>query len=224
MGSDIRISSCLRRTHGPTGFLPVCRLWHRCPRWLLRHSQSRTDYFDFKCVFLPYGRVECVSTPSPAYITLHTLLIFHNRGAAVSTIGLWHYPASITIASIAVEFARFAPTAGFATASTAGVINTYSGRQQVRHRTHTLISCLHASDGVLHRGGNSVGLDLKLSPTCLDSLGYQRFMYVSSGRQLIGFRTDVCGRYWISTSQFEHTRFLNTIYFGMRLVADVLVT
>jgi hypothetical protein len=49
----------------------------------------------------------------------------------VSTLGLWHYPASIANASIAVEFAQFAPTTGFAANSTAGVINTYSGRQQV---------------------------------------------------------------------------------------------
>jgi hypothetical protein len=54
-----------------------------------------------------------------------------NVGAPVSTLGLWHYPASITNASIAVEFAQFAPTAGFTTVSTAAVINTYSGRQQM---------------------------------------------------------------------------------------------
>jgi hypothetical protein len=41
----------------------------------------------------------------------------------VSTQGLWHYPATITNASIATEFAQFAPATGFATTSTAG---TYS--------------------------------------------------------------------------------------------------
>lgn len=50
--------------------------------------------------------------------------------AGVSTNGLWHYPASITNASIATEFAQFAPAAGYAT-STAGVINNISGRQQM---------------------------------------------------------------------------------------------
>jgi hypothetical protein len=47
--------------------------------------------------------------------------------------GLWHYPATITNATIATEFAQFAPNAaaGFPTTSTAGVINNISGRQQV---------------------------------------------------------------------------------------------
>jgi hypothetical protein len=43
----------------------------------------------------------------------------------MTTQGLWHYPASITNASIAVEVAQFAPTTGFTTNSTAVVINTY---------------------------------------------------------------------------------------------------
>ena len=50
----------------------------------------------------------------------------------MSTLGLWHYPASIANASIAVEFAQFAPTAGFTTNSTAAVINNYNKRQQVK--------------------------------------------------------------------------------------------
>jgi hypothetical protein len=53
----------------------------------------------------------------------------------MTTQGLWHYPASITNASIAVEVAQFAPTTGFTTNSTAVVINTYSGRQQVGFQT-----------------------------------------------------------------------------------------
>jgi hypothetical protein len=51
----------------------------------------------------------------------------------MTTQGLWHYPASITNASIAVEVAQFAPTTGFTTNSTAVVIN--SGRQQVGFQT-----------------------------------------------------------------------------------------
>lgn len=53
-------------------------------------------------------------------------------GAGVSTAGLWHYPATITNATIATEFASFDPTTGFSTKSTAGVINTIDGHQQVK--------------------------------------------------------------------------------------------
>ncbi|RFU27103.1 hypothetical protein B7463_g9237, partial [Scytalidium lignicola] len=54
-------------------------------------------------------------------------------GAGVTTAGLWHYPASITNASIATEFAQFAANsgAGFSSVSTAGVINNIGGRQQM---------------------------------------------------------------------------------------------
>jgi hypothetical protein len=110
----------------------------------------------------------------------------------VSTLGLWHYPASITNASIAVEFAQFAPTAGFAAVSTAAVINTYSGRQQVNIQILSFASlCLHALDGVLHWGGNRLVFDFKFPPTCLDSLGDQRFMCVLSRHQLSWLRTDI---------------------------------
>ncbi|CZR56594.1 related to extracellular serine-rich protein [Phialocephala subalpina] len=52
-------------------------------------------------------------------------------GAGISALGFWHYPASITNATIATEFAQFAPTNGFAKASTAGVTNKIDGRQQM---------------------------------------------------------------------------------------------
>jgi hypothetical protein len=52
-------------------------------------------------------------------------------GAGLSTQGLWHYPATISNATIATAFAQFAPATGFATTSTAGVINNISGRQQM---------------------------------------------------------------------------------------------
>jgi hypothetical protein len=55
-----------------------------------------------------------------------------SSGAGVTTVGLWHYPASITNTTIATEFAQFAPATGFPTASTAGVINDIGGRQQVK--------------------------------------------------------------------------------------------
>jgi hypothetical protein len=49
----------------------------------------------------------------------------------MSSDGLYHYPASITDKSIATEFAQFATAKGFKKVSTAAVINTISGRQQV---------------------------------------------------------------------------------------------
>ncbi|TVY84662.1 hypothetical protein LSUE1_G001269 [Lachnellula suecica] len=54
-------------------------------------------------------------------------------GAGVSTLGLYHYPATITDSSIATEFAQFAAatTEGFSTISTAGVINRIGGREQM---------------------------------------------------------------------------------------------
>jgi len=49
----------------------------------------------------------------------------------MSTIGLYHYPATITNSTIATPFVEFAPTTGYPTTSTAGVINNISGRQQM---------------------------------------------------------------------------------------------
>lgn len=57
-----------------------------------------------------------------------------NRGAGLSTTGLFHYRAKITNASIATEFAQFAAPANKSEGtgvSTAGVINTFGNRQQV---------------------------------------------------------------------------------------------
>ncbi|RDW58478.1 hypothetical protein BP5796_12408 [Coleophoma crateriformis] len=52
-------------------------------------------------------------------------------GGTLSTNGLYHYPAIITDTTIATEFAQFGPTTGYATATTAGVINNIAGRQQM---------------------------------------------------------------------------------------------
>jgi hypothetical protein len=52
-------------------------------------------------------------------------------GAGVTTEGLYHYPASITNTTTTTEIAQFAANADFATISTAGVINNFSGRQQM---------------------------------------------------------------------------------------------
>jgi hypothetical protein len=61
------------------------------------------------------------------------------KDATVSTIGLWHYPATITNTTTTVEIASFAAASGtlgtgdsaFTTASTAAVINTFGKRQQM---------------------------------------------------------------------------------------------
>ncbi|RDW68147.1 hypothetical protein BP6252_09543 [Coleophoma cylindrospora] len=54
-----------------------------------------------------------------------------NTGATLSTLGLYHYPATITDPTIAWEFAQFGASTGFASPSTAGVINNILGREQM---------------------------------------------------------------------------------------------
>ncbi|OXV06008.1 hypothetical protein Egran_06224, partial [Elaphomyces granulatus] len=52
-------------------------------------------------------------------------------GAGVSTIGLWHYPASITNTTTTKEIAQFAANSQFNSTTTAGVINNFGGREQM---------------------------------------------------------------------------------------------
>lgn len=52
-------------------------------------------------------------------------------GANASTAGLWHYPATVTNASIATPIASFDPAGLFTTNTTAAVINNIGGRQQM---------------------------------------------------------------------------------------------
>ncbi|KAN0071986.1 hypothetical protein V8E54_009715 [Elaphomyces granulatus] len=52
-------------------------------------------------------------------------------GAGVSTIGLWHYPASITNTNTTKEIAQFAANSQFNSTTTAGVINNFGGREQM---------------------------------------------------------------------------------------------
>lgn len=54
-----------------------------------------------------------------------------NSAATVSTQGLWHYPATITNATIAKQIAKFAPSGSFSTDTTAAVINTIGTRKQM---------------------------------------------------------------------------------------------
>jgi len=54
------------------------------------------------------------------------------RGATLTTVGLYHYPAGITNSKIATAFLQFGVASGFSSAgSVGGVINNISGRQQV---------------------------------------------------------------------------------------------
>jgi hypothetical protein len=60
------------------------------------------------------------------------------KGATMSTIGLWHYPATITNTTTTVEIAQFGPATNgsaadalFTTSSSAAVINTFGKRQQM---------------------------------------------------------------------------------------------
>ncbi|KAF1999707.1 hypothetical protein P154DRAFT_535215 [Amniculicola lignicola CBS 123094] len=54
-----------------------------------------------------------------------------NLNAGMSTQGLYHYITTITDPSTTWEFARFGSNSVFSTASTAGVINNFSGREQM---------------------------------------------------------------------------------------------
>ncbi|KAF7558001.1 hypothetical protein G7Z17_g337 [Cylindrodendrum hubeiense] len=54
-----------------------------------------------------------------------------NKNAGVSTLGLWHVPATITDTSTTKQVAKFGITTGFTSDSVAGVINNFSdGREQ----------------------------------------------------------------------------------------------
>ncbi|KAG9231452.1 hypothetical protein BJ875DRAFT_382932 [Amylocarpus encephaloides] len=52
-------------------------------------------------------------------------------GATMSTVGLWHYPASVTDATIATSFATLGASGSFAAGATVGVTNDIGGRQQM---------------------------------------------------------------------------------------------
>lgn len=53
------------------------------------------------------------------------------KGAGVSTIGLWHYPAVISDTDTTKEIAQFATNDQSPDVTTAAVINNFNGRQQV---------------------------------------------------------------------------------------------
>jgi hypothetical protein len=51
--------------------------------------------------------------------------------AALSTVGLWHYPATITNATTTTSFLEFGTNANFPTTTVAGVIQNFAGREQM---------------------------------------------------------------------------------------------
>jgi hypothetical protein len=70
----------------------------------------------------------------------------------LSTIGLWHYPATITDPSIAIEFAQFAPSddGEFNTTSTAAIINTFGSREQMVWFTSWGTDWAETSNFIMH--------------------------------------------------------------------------
>lgn len=75
----------------------------------------------------------------------------------MSTVGLWHYPATITDPTTTVEIAAFAPATGgdasdsqFTTTSTAAVINTFGTRQQLVWFTSWATDWAATSNFIMH--------------------------------------------------------------------------
>lgn len=133
----------------------------------------------------------CCDTDVEQYLNITDITAFPTAGlkvgAGVSTLGLWHYPATISNSTIATEFAQFMPTTDFDTPSTAAVINNIGGRQQVCVVEGFSWIMLTNSflDGFLHELRNGLESNLKLSSTRMDSLGDKRFMYVSRAKTLV---------------------------------------
>lgn len=53
------------------------------------------------------------------------------RTADLSTVGLWHYPATINNTNTTTAFLEFAPNTEYPTTTVAGVVQTISGREQM---------------------------------------------------------------------------------------------
>ena len=74
----------------------------------------------------------CASDEQLVSVVDTSLLTLSGLSAAnLSTLGLWHYPATITDATTTTAFIDFAPNAEFNTSTVAGVLQTFSGRQQM---------------------------------------------------------------------------------------------
>ncbi|OAA44128.1 hypothetical protein NOR_03856 [Metarhizium rileyi] len=77
----------------------------------------------------------CCSTNVEQKISFTNTTLFAGanlkQNAGVSTKGLWHYPATITDAKTAVEFASFEPAASFQSKTTAAVVHSADGREQM---------------------------------------------------------------------------------------------
>lgn len=98
----------------------------------------RTIYLDsfpgwFSGVALATGPDGCCASDEQYVYMLNSSLVptAGLRVANMSTIGLWHYPATITNSTTTSAFLEFAANTEYASPSVAGVIQTISGREQM---------------------------------------------------------------------------------------------
>lgn len=141
MERTIQLSELVWSSYGENGCISISR-YRNCSFRRLLCRRYRTVDFDFRQLGFSFCRTQNVCIPqihphfsccrslNVVFVSLE-MLTYLNSGAGLSTSGLFHYPASITNSSIATEFVQFAPSDGFSTVSTAGVINDFGGRQQV---------------------------------------------------------------------------------------------
>jgi hypothetical protein len=124
----------------------------------------------------------------------------------LSTLGLYHYAATITDPLIAKEFASFAPTTGFDTKSTAGVINNIAGRQQMVFFTSFATQWSPTSNFLQHAWihwatrGAYTGYRRVLLGTQVDDMFLNSDIYYPAGNTFRIRTTDLDGiKAWIPT-------------------------
>jgi hypothetical protein len=117
-----------------------------------------------------------------------------NVGATMSTVGLWHYPATITDPTTTVEIAAFAPATGgdasdsqFTTTSTAAVINTFGTRQQLVWFTSWATDWAATSNFIMHAHihwmtrGLYVGFRRVYFQPQVDDMHLATYLYIPDG-------------------------------------------
>jgi hypothetical protein len=68
------------------------------------------------------------------YVALNNASFIPTSGlkvANLSTVGLWHYPATITDPTSTTSFLTFAANANYTTSNVAGVLQNFAGREQI---------------------------------------------------------------------------------------------
>lgn len=74
----------------------------------------------------------CSSDEQDVYATDTSLLTAAGLPASnLSTLGLWHYPATVTDATITTSFLQFAPNTEYVATTVAGVTQNFAGREQM---------------------------------------------------------------------------------------------